>query len=229
MAIRIFPVPLFLNEDETILPQRVADILGLPLHHVQRWRIIKKSLDARQKKKIHFVYALEISLPPAEEARVLDQPPKKLKVAKVVPAAPALSKRITQSLKERPIIVGSGPAALFCAWQLVAAGLTPLIIERGKMVEERIQDVARFWAEGILNPESNVQFGEGGAGTFSDGKLYTRLHTPLVAQILEIFVRFGAPAEITYWQKPHIGTDRLRKVIAAMREWLCANGSRLRE
>ncbi len=224
MAIRIFPVPLFLNEDEAILPQKVADILGLPLHHVQRWRIIKKSLDARQKKKIHFVYALEISLPPAEEARVLDQPPKKLKVAKVVPAAPALSKRITQSLKERPIIVGSGPAALFCAWQLVAAGLTPLIIERGKMVEERIQDVARFWAEGILNPESNVQFGEGGAGTFSDGKLYTRLHTPLVAQILEIFVRFGAPAEITYWQKPHIGTDRLRKVIPAMREWLKAQG-----
>jgi uncharacterized FAD-dependent dehydrogenase len=163
MAIRIFPVPLFLNEDETILPQRVADILGLPLHHVQRWRIIKKSLDARQKKKIHFVYALEISLPPAEEARVLDQPPKKLKVAKVVPAAPALSKRITQSLKERPIIVGSGPAALFCAWQLVAAGLTPLIIERGKMVEERIQDVARFGQKvssirkAMSNSEKEVQ------------------------------------------------------------------------
>ncbi|MGC8808898.1 MAG: NAD(P)/FAD-dependent oxidoreductase [bacterium] len=224
MAIRIFPIPLFLNEDEAILPQKVADILGIPLHHIQRWRILKKSLDARQKKKIHFVYALEISMSSAEESRVLSQPPNKLKVEKVAVPVPSPSPKVTRPLKERPIIIGSGPAGLFCAWQLVTAGLTPLIIERGKMVEERIRDVAKFWAEGILNPESNVQFGEGGAGTFSDGKLFTRLHTPLISQILEIFVRFGAPAEITYWQKPHIGTDRLRKVIAAMREWLKAQG-----
>ncbi len=224
MAIRIFPVLLFLNEDEGILPQKVAEILGIPVSHIQRWRIIKKSLDARQKKKIHFVYTLEISMSAEEESRILDRPPNKLRVEKFVPPVPLQSLRISHPLTERPIIVGSGPAGLFCAWQLASAGVTPIIIERGKKVEERIQDVERFWAEGVLNPESNVQFGEGGAGTFSDGKLFTRLHTPLISQIFEIFVHFGAPEEITYLQKPHIGTDRLRKVITAMREWLKAQG-----
>lgn len=224
MAIRIYPILLFLNEDEAILPQKVADILSIPLNHIQQWRVIKKSLDARQKKKLHFVYTLEISLPEEEEVQVLSQPLNKLKVEKVVAPVPSPSLKVIRPLKERPIIIGSGPAGLFCAWQLVEAGLAPLIIERGKMVEERVRDVARFWEEGVLNPESNVQFGEGGAGTFSDGKLFTRLHTPMISQILEIFVRFGAPAEITYLQRPHLGTDRLRKIITAMREWLKTQG-----
>lgn len=224
MAIRISPVHVYLNEEETILPQKVAEILGIPVSHIQRWRIIRKSLDARQKKKIHFVYTLEISMSPEEESRVLGQPANKLKVEKLAALVSSSGPKVTRPLKERPIIIGSGPAGLFCAWQLVAAGITPIIIERGKMVEERIRDVEIFWTEGTLNPESNVQFGEGGAGTFSDGKLFTRLHTPLISQILGIFVRFGAPTEITYLQKPHIGTDRLRKVIAAMREWLKTQG-----
>ncbi len=215
---------LYLNEEEAILPLKVADILGISPVSIQNLRILKKSLDARRKRKIHFVYTIEVSLPSAEEARLLLHPPNKLKITQALPSPSILKPRSCWGTKERPLIIGSGPAGLFCAWQLVRAGITPIVIERGKMVEERSRDVERFWEEGILNPESNVQFGEGGAGTFSDGKLFTRLHTPLISQILQIFVDFGAPAEITYVQKPHIGTDRLRKVIPAMREWLKAQG-----
>lgn len=225
MALRIYPVALFLNEDEALLPKKVADIFQVPLSHIQEFRIIKKSLDARKKKNIHFVYTLQISLLPEEEIQALKNPPAKLKIEEVIPPPKLPSRRINSLPKERPLIVGTGPAGLFCALQLVEAGLPPIIIERGKMVAERVKDVERFWEEGLLNPESNVQFGEGGAGTFSDGKLFTRLHHPLITLILETFVHFGAPAEILYLHKPHIGTDRLRQVVASIREELKARGA----
>ena len=113
----------------------------------------------------------------------------------------------------RPIIIGSGPSGLFAALTLVENGLKPLIFEQGKQVEERIQDVENFKMKRILNESSNVQFGEGGAGTFSDGKLTTGINSKFCQSVLKIFNRFGAPKEILYINKPHIGTDNLIKII----------------
>ena len=124
--------------------------------------------------------------------------------------------------------MGTGPAGLFAALRLVESGAPPLIVERGKEIPERVKDVDRFWKEGDLDPESNVQFGEGGAGTFSDGKLYTRLQEPRIAFILKTFCRFGAPEEILYLQRPHLGTDRLRRIILALRKYLQEKGAEYR-
>ncbi len=125
-------------------------------------------------------------------------------------------------------VVGFGPAGMFCAWLLAKCGHKPLVIERGQPIEQRIKDVEHFWNNGILNPESNVQFGEGGAGTFSDGKLTTRINDPRCRKILETFVSFGAPKEILSLAKPHIGTDKLREVVKAMREEIIALGGEVR-
>lgn len=224
MAIRIYPINLSLDEEETTLPQKVAEILKIPTSIITNLRIHRKSIDARQKKRIRFVYTLELSLPGADEDNLLSNPPPRIKIEQVPPPIDQPLRRVRRPPQLKPVIIGSGPAGLFCAFQLIAAGVVPLIIERGKMVEERGQDVEKFWREGILNPESNVQFGEGGAGTFSDGKLFTRLHHPQILSILKTFVRFGAPSEILYLQKPHLGSDRLRQIVKAMREWLMAQG-----
>ena len=123
-------------------------------------------------------------------------------------------------MNHRPVVIGAGPAGLFCAYLLAREGYRPLVFERGKKVGERTEDVLHFWKTGVLDPTSNVQFGEGGAGTFSDGKLNTLVKDPLGRNrfVLDTFVSFGAPEKITYENKPHIGTDILSKVIAAMRE-----------
>jgi hypothetical protein len=135
-----------------------------------------------------------------------------------------------QPLASRPVIVGAGPAGLFAAFQLTQAGYAPLVLERGRSVETRTADVAKFWETGVLDPDSNVQFGEGGAGTFSDGKLNTAVKDPSGRNrfVLETFVRFGAPEEILYDAKPHIGTDILAQVIRNMRRELEAHGAQFR-
>lgn len=135
-----------------------------------------------------------------------------------------------ERLNRRPVIVGAGPCGLFAAWQLTLAGYAPLILERGKQVEDRSADVERFWETGILQPDSNVQFGEGGAGTFSDGKLNTVVKDPSGRNryVLETFVKFGAPSDILYDAKPHIGTDILAKVIKNMRDYLIKHGAEFR-
>ena len=137
---------------------------------------------------------------------------------------------LTKKLQQRPVIVGAGPAGLFAAYQLTEAGYAPVILERGKPVEERKADVEHFWETGVLAPDSNVQFGEGGAGTFSDGKLNTGVKDPSGRNrfVLETFVKFGAPAEILYDHKPHIGTDILASVIANMRKYLISRGAEFR-
>ena len=126
--------------------------------------------------------------------------------------------------KKRPVVVGMGPCGLFTAYILTLSGNPPLIIERGGMVEERVKSVEEFWNSGKLNTESNVQFGEGGAGTFSDGKLNTGIKDKRQRFILKTFVRFGAPNDILYKSKPHIGTDKLRNVLINMRKYLLDNG-----
>lgn len=184
------------------------------------FRVVRKAIDARKKSRIKIVYTIEISVKDEGEFwrkhhldRELERVParEKLQLPKL-----ASGKRI--------YIVGAGPAGLFAALRLAGYGLTPVILERGREVEERVKDIESFWRSGLLNPESNVQFGEGGAGTFSDGKLTTRVRDINSAYVLETLVGFGAPEEILFLAKPHIGTDRLRRVIVNIRRHLESRG-----
>lgn len=171
-------------------------------------RILKKSLDARDKDDIRWVYHLECS----------DEPQ-----SRSVRRYPVITKQAP------PVyVVGAGPAGLFCALRLIEHGFRPIVVERGAPVEQRAEDVNAFFRTGKLDPESNVQFGEGGAGTFSDGKLNTQTNSPLNREVLETFVRYGAPAEVEYLGKPHIGSDRLRTVVRNMRNQIVERGGEVR-
>jgi uncharacterized FAD-dependent dehydrogenase len=225
MAIWISNITLSFDEEESALRPKAAQALQILPEQIREFKIVKKSLDARRKNRIRFVYTIELSLPPEEEEKKVLQPsPSGLKIQSVLPRLVQVTPLIKKKLEHRPLIVGTGPAGLFAALKLVEGGIPPLVLERGKEVPQRVKDVERFWKEGILEEESNVQFGEGGAGTFSDGKLYTRLNDPRISAILETFCRFGAPSEILYQQRPHIGTDRLRRVVMAMRHFLQEQG-----
>src|SRR5699024_2985191 len=134
-----------------------------------------------------------------------------------------------KKLENRPVIIGLGPAGLFVAYELAKHGYKPVVFERGKCIEERVKNVEDFWKSGKLNKNSNVQFGEGGAGTFSDGKLNTLVKNKenRMTEVFDVFVEFGAPLEITYCNHPHIGTDRLREVIKNMREQIISWGGEI--
>lgn len=171
-------------------------------------RILKKSVDARDKRDVRVVYTIEFAAEkPTERLAALPRLPK-------------------EKLPKKPVlVVGSGPAGLFAAIRLVDRGVPVVLVERGAPVEERLKAVERFSEERRLDPECNIQFGEGGAGTFSDGKLNTQTHSALNREVLETFVRFGAPEEILWLNKPHIGSDNLRSVVKRMREYLTERGA----
>ena len=194
----------------------------MPLAALRDVRIIRKGVDARKKPQVKLVYTLSFSGDDAVRAR-LDSDPALEWQDEIL-----LSPPVRIRSQARIVIVGSGPAGLFAALRLAEYGLTATVIERGGAVEQRALSVQRFWKEGILDPESNVQFGEGGAGTFSDGKLTCRSKDPLVPWILERFATFGAPPEVRYLAKPHIGTDRLRVVVSTMRRELIEKGFAVR-
>ncbi|MBV5338300.1 MAG: FAD-dependent oxidoreductase [Deltaproteobacteria bacterium] len=210
------------HDSEENLPVLLAAKLSVPLSSVRNLRIIRKGIDARKKAQIKLVYTLSFSGDDVVRLCLGGDPALEWQEEKVVPVLAHL-----QSHK-RIVIVGSGPAGLFAALRLAEYGLTATIIERGEPVEQRALSVQRFWKEGVLDPESNVQFGEGGAGTFSDGKLTCRSKDSLVPWVLEQFVSFGAQPEIRYLAKPHIGTDRLRTVISAIRRGLVEKGFDIR-
>lgn len=187
------------------------------------YEIVKKSLDARKKPDLLYVYTVYVKT--KNESAVM----KKIHNPSIIPVKEIRYKprRLGgEKLSHRPVIVGAGPAGLFAAYQLAAFGYAPLIIERGKTIQKRRGDVMKFWENGILDPDSNVSFGEGGAGTFSDGKLNTGVKDTDGRNrfVLETFVRFGAPSEILYENKPHIGTDVLENVITNMRNELIERG-----
>jgi uncharacterized protein len=174
-------------------------------------RIVRKSLDARDKGSILYRYRVEAEVPDTDAARLLTLPGVKHSERKVVP--PVM--RVTMPLSV--LIVGTGPAGLFCGLRLLRAGARVSLLERGRPVEERMKDIHALKTKGLLDPESNVLFGEGGAGTYSDGKLTTRTHRPEASWFFEMLVAHGAPESVLYEQRPHLGTDRLVKIIKSIR------------
>ena len=210
------------HDREETLPALLAAKLSVPLASLQDIRIIRKGIDARKKPHIKLVYTLSFSADDMIRTRLGTDPALEWQDEKMAPSQPLIQSR------SRIVIVGSGPAGLFAALRLAAYGLTATIIERGEAVEQRALSVQRFWKDGVLDPESNVQFGEGGAGTFSDGKLTCRSKDSLVPWVLEQLATFGAQPEVRYLAKPHIGTDRLRTVISAIRRDLLEKGFTVR-
>ncbi|MBQ9325833.1 MAG: hypothetical protein IJ246_08685 [Clostridia bacterium] len=209
---RIQGVKVPLTCSEETLRSLLARQMHVSPSDLLSWTPVKKAVDARDKRDVHFVYTFDVTLTPHAEKRVrltgtVTEVPAPAVLAHLSPVPPA----------DPPVVVGSGPAGLFAVLTLCESGIAPILLERGKDVDSRQQDIERFRTTGQLNTESNVQFGEGGAGTFSDGKLTTGTKSPLIHQVLETFVRFGAPEEILIDSKPHIGTDLLRGVIRSMR------------
>ena len=198
---------------------------------LKSYKILKKSIDARKKEDIKYIYTVDVDTALSnKEERVLVSRLKNQNIILSDTVYYQVPKKGDQKLFHRPVVVGTGPAGLFCALMLARSGYEPMVIERGMDVDERVQAVEDFWKNNQLNTESNVQFGEGGAGTFSDGKLNTLVKDEYGRnkKVLEIFVEHGAPSEITYLNKPHIGTDQLRGVVKGMREEIIALGGQVR-
>ena len=191
------------------------------------YEIVRQSLDARHKDDKKFVYTVDVSTP-AEKKMLRKNRDKN--VTFFEKKEYCFPKPGEEVLKNPPVVVGSGPAGLFCAWYLARAGYRPLVLERGQEAQKRKETVDRFWKDGILDPESNVQFGEGGAGTFSDGKLNTLVKDPNGRnhEVLKRFVEAGAPQEIVYQQKPHLGTDVLIGIVETMRHQIEEMGGSFR-
>ena len=202
--------------------------LGIPRDALIGMRIVRQALDARKKQDIFYCMHAELTLTDAAAKRVLHDP--KLKAEPVKETAPETIAFGTRQPEGRIIVTGLGPAGLFAALTLAENGYRPLVIERGRPIEERVKDVETYWSGRIANPDpdSNVAFGEGGAGTFSDGKLTTRIRDPHIDGVLKDMIGCGAPEEIAYLAKPHIGTDRLRTVVGNLRRRIEAAGGEVR-
>lgn len=223
--IRIQQMKLPLAHDHFTIENKIRQTLGLSSDHLFTYEIIKRSIDARKKPQLFYVYTVDVTLSCEGKLVKKIHKPNVLLVQNRTYHFPKSGGR---KLHHRPVIVGAGPAGLFCAYELALHGYCPLVIERGKRVEERMKDVLQFWESGILDTSSNVQFGEGGAGTFSDGKLNTMVKDPLGRgkHVLELFYHFGAPKEILFDSKPHIGTDILTVVIQNMRNEIVRLGGK---
>lgn len=213
MALRLREVSLALDESESLLPGKIAAELGLAPWAILDWQIVRQGIDARRKPRVLRIYTVEFSLANEEKIWQRLQAHPRLEKSEVV----ALPTRVPLAGDHRVLVVGMGPAGLFAALHLARCGLDVTLVERGRAVEERVRDVRRFWATGELDPASNVQFGEGGAGTFSDGKLTTRVNHPWTRLVLQTLVECGAPPEILVQAKPHVGTDCLRRVLLNFR------------
>ena len=220
--IRLLNLPLPLDYSAETLRAAAAKRLRIRPAELTHCVLVRRSIDARDKRDVHFVATVEAACP-GEDALL-----KKMKAGtaeKVLPRPALLLQK--PKLPHPPVVVGAGPAGLFAALILARAGVNPILIERGRPVHERTADVARLKTQGILDPESNVLFGEGGAGAFSDGKLTTGTKSPHQRLVLETFAAHGAPADILIQQKPHIGTDLLVDVIAGIRQEIIQLGGQI--
>ncbi len=219
--IKISELKLPLESGEGELRRVAAKKLSCDEKLISSVKILKKAVDSRKKDNIFFVYNVAVSLKSYEDTVLAkSRCPKAEKYEETVYRAPEMRRKSTL----RPVIVGFGPAGFFAALILSRAGLRPLVVERGGDVDSRTAAVNNFWNHRCLDTESNVQFGEGGAGTFSDGKLTTGIKDPLCRKVIDELVFHGAPEEIAYSSRPHIGTDRLGDVVKSFREEIIANG-----
>ena len=227
--IRIQQLKMPLSHKREDIIKKAAKRCKIKPEQILNLEIVRRSVDARKKSEVCYVYTIDLTveneigiLKKVNDKNIMLTNRKKYQFPKA-----EVSQKET---KYRPVIIGAGPAGLFCAYELTKAGYAPILLERGKCVEERTEDVKRFWESGVLDTESNVQFGEGGAGTFSDGKLNTLVKDRFgrSRHVLETFVEFGADAAILYDAKPHIGTDVLSQVIANMRAYLLEHGAEIR-
>jgi uncharacterized FAD-dependent dehydrogenase len=193
---------LLLDLDEE-LPKKLQELVP----NYSEYRILKQSVDARRSHAPQFVYSVEV----ADQNESLSQSEFHIE-------------KITSKVSDKPIVIGSGPAGLFCALRLVERGIPCVLFERGSKAEERIQGINRFWRHGTLDQRNNVCFGEGGAGLYSDGKLITRIKSPHIPYVLKKLVQFGCPKEIEYIANPHVGSDKLRRTIPLLRNYLLEQG-----
>jgi len=219
MLIRLSNIPIELDESDTYLRLRIAKLLQISSNAIINIHIVRRAIDARKRSAVHFVCSIECeinatpTLPPhasiIEHSSLITTKPETLNGTKN---------------DQHAIIIGAGPAGLFAALALAESGMRVTLLERGQAVEKRMRDIGRLRSRGELNPESNVCFGEGGAGTYTDGKLYTRIKHPFVRWVLAEFVRFGADKSILIDAHPHLGTDKLVRIIRRMREHLLELG-----
>ena len=226
--IRINQMKLNIEHTSDDFEHKILKTLCIKKEELQGFQIRKQSIDARKKPVLYYVYSVDVQV--RDETKVKKTVKNNQIQFQVKPDSYHFEVKGTEELTHRPVIIGTGPAGLFCGYMLAAHGYQPILLERGADVDQRTKDVEAFWENGQLNLSSNVQFGEGGAGTFSDGKLNTLVKDKFGRnhEVLRIFAEHGAPESITYESKPHIGTDVLSAVVKEMRKYICAHGGEVR-
>ena len=226
--LRLTELKLALGHGPEALPAAILERLGAPADELIDYAVVRRAHDARRKSAIAMVYSVDVTL--RNEAHVLARFAGDGRIQPAPDTAYRFVARVAERSASRPVVIGAGPCGLFAGLILAQMGLRPIILDRGKVVRERTKDTWGLWRRGVLDPESNVQFGEGGAGTFSDGKLYSQIKDPrfLGRKVLTEFVHAGAPAEILTEARPHIGTFRLVSVVESMRAAIEALGGEYR-
>ena len=223
--IRIRDIALPPEHNVNQLQFEAAQLLKVPNSKVRGLKLVKRSVDARKKPDIKIIYTVDVAIDGNEEKIIRKSGCKRASIAPIsyykLPQCSAVPEK-------RPVVVGFGPAGMFAAFVLAKAGLRPIVLERGEDAQSRHEKVQKFWETGELDVRSNVQFGEGGAGTFSDGKLNTGVNNPRIGWILEQFVKCGARENILYDAKPHVGTDVLLTVVQNLRGWIISLGGEVR-
>ncbi|HSV27675.1 MAG TPA: FAD-dependent monooxygenase, partial [Sedimentisphaerales bacterium] len=204
--IRVTDISLPVDHKPEELGQAIAAIMGVPAHEIRSYEIYRKAVDARKRDHICFVYSVDVDS--RRETAILERLGKKGNVSPMPQAKYQLPPRTKTDDGSRPVVIGAGPCGLFAGLILAQMGMRPVILERGKSAKERTRDVQAFWRSGTLDTESNVHFGEGGAGTFSDGKLTTQIKDQAgrCRKVIDELIAAGATEEIGFWYKPHIGT-----------------------